>query len=77
MTITVGSNVRITIGRRQIYGRITNLYNSNELTHTLLYSEATPGEYWDIEFTIQNPESNRGSIGRWKQNVDGGYIELA
>lgn len=73
--IEVGSNVRITVGRKQVYGTVTRVINRGD--SNCLFSAARPNIYWDIEYEIDDPAVGRGNLGRWKQNVDGGYIQLA
>jgi hypothetical protein len=72
--IEVGSNVRITVGTRQVYGSVLRIYNRGGLSQE--YSPNYPNVYWDIEYEIDNPAPGRGSIGRYKQNCDGGYLSL-
>ncbi len=76
MFLTVNSNIRISIGTKQVYGRVLRIYNHGQVNYDYNSKDA-PNTYWDIEYEIDNPAPGRGSIGRWKQNVDGGYCQLA
>lgn len=78
--IQEGSNIRITIGTRQVYGRVKTIWNKGpepSMDHHVLYDARQPNFYWDMEYEIDNPAPGRGNIGRWKQNTDGGYVQLA
>lgn len=69
--VDVGSHVRITVGGRSVEAKITRILHRGAEEHW-----ADDSTYWDIEYDILDPAPGRGSVGRWKQNVDRGHLTL-
>ena len=64
--IRKGSRVRVTVNGCSVVGRVTRVISRGEVAGSY---------YWDLEYEIENPRLGRGTIGRWKQQEDTGYVE--
>jgi hypothetical protein len=75
--IRPGNIVRVVIGDRAITGEVLRVINrpydftANNEACSPLWTRVCV-DYWDLEYSVLSRET----YGRWKQNVDGGFVEL-
>jgi hypothetical protein len=67
--IQPGNIVRIVKGDRAVTGEVLRVINNPK---DCLPQDIPFYGHWDLEYIILSREA----YGRWKQNVDGGFVEL-
>jgi hypothetical protein len=67
LQINQGSQVKIIRGGRSVIGTVHRVLNTPNADGT-----SDSWRFWDLEYMID--ATNRP--GRWKQNVDGGIVEM-
>jgi hypothetical protein len=65
--IQPGNIVRIVKGDRAVTGEVLRVCHMPGSSNPNM-----PFNYWDLEYIVLGRET----YGRWKQNVDGGFVEL-
>ena len=69
--IQVGSHVKIKAKGMALTGIVKVIAN-----RPYPNGEVDECNYWDLEYTIDNRFPGHGDYGRWKQNQDGGTVEI-